>query len=105
MFACAGAVYVDSDTGLESMSSAEAGARAEAGGRADADLLRNEVCRLKNDKLDLLKQNIVSTYNSRFIPNIPSPYSIDVSYHIQGRKRECYSFVLSRTPHDKYKTN
>ncbi|XP_013140912.1 PREDICTED: rap1 GTPase-activating protein 1 isoform X2 [Papilio polytes] len=59
-------VYVDSDTGLESMSSAEAGAgaggagaaRGEAGARADLDLLRQEVCRLKNDKLDLLKQNI-----------------------------------------------
>ncbi|XP_041981956.1 rap1 GTPase-activating protein 1 isoform X3 [Aricia agestis] len=50
-----GAVYVDSDTGLESMSSAEAGG---GGGAArDADL-RQEVCRLKNDKLDLLKQNI-----------------------------------------------
>lgn len=60
---CLGAVYVDSDTGLESMSSAEAGAaRADqpAHPRPDADLLRQEVCRLKNDKLDLLKQNIVS---------------------------------------------
>ncbi|XP_026495700.1 rap1 GTPase-activating protein 1 isoform X2 [Nymphalis io] len=55
-----GAVYVDSDTGLESMSSAEAGANArdQHGGPRDADLLRQEVCRLKNDKLDLLKQNI-----------------------------------------------
>ncbi|KPJ13885.1 hypothetical protein RR48_08699 [Papilio machaon] len=26
--------------------------------RADIDSLRQEVCRLKNDKLDLLKQNI-----------------------------------------------
>ncbi|CAK1586866.1 unnamed protein product [Parnassius mnemosyne] len=54
-------VYVDSDTGLESMSSAEAGAaRGElaAAARGDAELLRQEVCRLKNDKLDLLKQNI-----------------------------------------------
>ncbi|XP_061719350.1 rap1 GTPase-activating protein 1 isoform X3 [Cydia pomonella] len=57
-----GGVYVDSDTGLESMSSAEAGAnpRGEppAAPRADAELLRQEVCKLKNDKLDLLKQNI-----------------------------------------------
>lgn len=61
-----GGVYVDSDTGLESMSSAEAGAAcgacggagAGAGLHAPADLLRQEVCRLKNDKLDLLKQNI-----------------------------------------------
>ncbi|XP_068617610.1 rap1 GTPase-activating protein 1 isoform X3 [Battus philenor] len=54
-------VYVDSDTGLESMSSAEAGAaRGEvaAATRGDVELLRQEVCRLKNDKLDLLKQNI-----------------------------------------------
>lgn len=46
------------------MSSAEAGAgnaREEAAApRGDADQLRQEVCRLKNDKLDLLKQNIVS---------------------------------------------
>ncbi|KAJ8715009.1 hypothetical protein PYW08_004990 [Mythimna loreyi] len=59
-----GGVYVDSDTGLESMSSAEAGAACCAGSGArdvtprDAELLRQEVCRLKNDKLDLLKQNI-----------------------------------------------
>ncbi|XP_026321677.1 rap1 GTPase-activating protein 1 isoform X2 [Hyposmocoma kahamanoa] len=58
-----GAVYVDSDTGLESMSSAEAGAANTRGEplvtqRADAEQLRQEVCRLKNDKLDLLKQNI-----------------------------------------------
>ncbi|VVC90399.1 unnamed protein product [Leptidea sinapis] len=56
-----GAVYVDSDTGLESMSSAEAGAannRDQMVQPRDADQLRQEVCRLKNDKLDLLKQNI-----------------------------------------------
>lgn len=61
-----GGVYVDSDTGLESMSSAEAGAAcggcAAGTGRdvtpRDAEMLRQEVCRLKNDKLDLLKQNI-----------------------------------------------
>lgn len=58
-----GAVYVDSDTGLESMSSAEAGAGGARGDhmnapRTDADQLRQEVCRLKNDKLDLLRQNI-----------------------------------------------
>lgn len=61
-----GAVYVDSDTGLESMSSAEAGAANTRGEplvtqRGDAEQLRQEVCRLKNDKLDLLKQNIVSS--------------------------------------------
>ncbi|XP_048480994.1 rap1 GTPase-activating protein 1 isoform X7 [Plutella xylostella] len=58
-----GAIYVDSDTGLESMSSAEAGgamARNDppAVQRTDSEQLRQEVCRLKNDKLDLLKQNI-----------------------------------------------
>ena len=55
---------MDSDTGLESMSSAEAGANTREGHShatpRDADQLRQEVCRLKNDKLDLLKQNIVS---------------------------------------------
>lgn len=72
-FVCPGGVYVDSDTGLESMSSAEAGAAcggcAAGGARGevaprDAELLRQEVCRLKNDKLDLLKQNIVSIYRN-----------------------------------------
>ncbi|XP_045500814.1 rap1 GTPase-activating protein 1 isoform X2 [Colias croceus] len=56
-----GAVYVDSDTGLESMSSAEVGAannREQVLPPKDAEQLRQEVCRLKNDKLDLLKQNI-----------------------------------------------
>lgn len=59
-----GGVYVDSDTGLESMSSAEAGGGAGASVIAGAvsrgeDQLRQEVCRLKNDKLDLLNQNII----------------------------------------------
>lgn len=61
------AVYVDSDTGLESMSSAETPHKAcslcldtgEAGGR-QAEALRQEVTRLKCDKLDLLRQNVVS---------------------------------------------
>nr|CAD7444326.1 unnamed protein product [Timema bartmani] len=58
------AVYVDSDTGLESMSSAETTNKAcsvcldgEAGGR-QVDQLRQEVTRLKCDKLDLLRQNV-----------------------------------------------
>jgi len=59
------AVYVDSDTGLESMSSAETPHKAcslcsengEAGGR-QAEALRQEVTRLKCDKLDLLRQNV-----------------------------------------------
>ncbi|XP_023715903.1 rap1 GTPase-activating protein 1 isoform X4 [Cryptotermes secundus] len=59
------AVYVDSDTGLESMSSAETPHKAcslcldagEASGR-QAEALRQEVTRLKCDKLDLLRQNV-----------------------------------------------
>lgn len=80
----AGATYIDSDTGLESMSSAEATTKAcslcldgggnnvgvhaqgmsagmpssEAGMQIDG--LRHEVTRLKCDKLDLLRQNVVS---------------------------------------------
>lgn len=77
-----GATYIDSDTGLESMSSAEATTKAcalcldggngigvhvqsisagmpsEAGVQIDG--LRQEVTRLKCDKLDLLRQNVVS---------------------------------------------
>ncbi|XP_060521580.1 rap1 GTPase-activating protein 1 isoform X2 [Cylas formicarius] len=63
--------YVDSDTGLESMSSAETAAKAcsvcqdrpgseTPGGRAETgqDALVQEVTRLKCDKLDLLRQNV-----------------------------------------------
>lgn len=83
-----GAAYIDSDTGLESMSSAEATTKAcslctDGGGIASdhgaaglagssdgsgvhlesghqIDSLRQEVTRLKCDKLDLLRQNVVS---------------------------------------------
>lgn len=69
----AGATYVDSDTGLESMSSAEATTKAcslcldgppnlmAAGPEVLQQLegLRQEVTRLKCDKLDLLRQNVV----------------------------------------------
>lgn len=72
-----GATYVDSDTGLESMSSAEATTKAcslcldgvvasnnmmvppEANMQIEG--LKQEVTRLKCDKLDLLRQNVVST--------------------------------------------
>ncbi|XP_066139488.1 rap1 GTPase-activating protein 1 isoform X4 [Euwallacea fornicatus] len=63
--------YVDSDTGLESMSSAETAAKAcshcqdrpgsgSAGGQnaSQQDALAQEVTRLKCDKLDLLRQNV-----------------------------------------------
>lgn len=64
----AGGAYVDSDTGLESMSSAETGAKScsvcqdrpgSAAGPTNEGL-RLEVTRLKCDKLDLLRQNVVS---------------------------------------------
>lgn len=51
-------VYADSDTGLESMSSAETTLKTCAG-CGDGDLLRQEVVKLKCDKLDLLRQNVV----------------------------------------------
>ncbi|XP_063702112.1 rap1 GTPase-activating protein 1 isoform X2 [Culicoides brevitarsis] len=68
----AGATYIDSDTGLESMSSAEATTKAcslcldgapnlmPAGPEVfqQIDGLRQEVTRLKCDKLDLLRQNV-----------------------------------------------
>ncbi|XP_055376092.1 rap1 GTPase-activating protein 1 isoform X2 [Condylostylus longicornis] len=74
----AGAAYIDSDTGLESMSSAEATTKAcslclDGNGPSGAqsvlgsspndvatqvDSLRQEVTRLKCDKLDLLRQNV-----------------------------------------------
>lgn len=64
-----GGIYVDSDTGLESMSSAEAATKACALCAEDAparpphvdthaEQLRQEVNRLKCDKLDLLRQNV-----------------------------------------------
>lgn len=75
-----GATYVDSDTGLESMSSAEATTKAcslcldgvvasnnmmvppEANMQIEG--LKQEVTRLKCDKLDLLRQNVVSSFVS-----------------------------------------
>lgn len=56
-------VYPDSDTGLESMSSAETHDTVRCttkGGIAENESLRTEVTRLKCDKLDLLRQNVVS---------------------------------------------
>lgn len=72
-----GATYIDSDTGLESMSSAEAttkacslcldGSQTLMGSSPSNETmvmienLRQEVTRLKCDKLDLLRQNVVSS--------------------------------------------
>ncbi len=90
----AGAAYIDSDTGLESMSSAEATTKAcslcldgssggdgvhgqgivagmqpsEAGVQIDG--LRQEVTRLKCDKLDLLRQNVVRNWIQILSPRI-----------------------------------
>lgn len=59
--------YIDSDTGLESMSSAETAAKACSVCQErpmciaiNNESLIQEVTRLKCDKLDLLKQNVVS---------------------------------------------
>jgi len=57
------AVYPDSDTGLESMSSAETHDTTRCtskDGVVENENLRMEVTRLKCDKLDLLRQNVVS---------------------------------------------
>lgn len=92
IFLAGGGIYVDSDTGLESMSSAEATTKAcslcadspsatLSGSQSDSlttfnqldtptvaaspasaqqvDSLKQEVARLKCDKLDLLRQNVV----------------------------------------------
>lgn len=66
------AVYPDSDTGLESMSSAETheATRCPAKeGATENETLRMEVTRLKCDKLDLLRQNVVriNSKNKNFI--------------------------------------
>lgn len=58
-------VYADSDTGLESMSSAETPIKVcslcldSSDGKA-AEALKQDVARLKNDKLELLRQHVVS---------------------------------------------
>lgn len=73
-----GAGYADSDTGLESMSSAETAATCKGGctvcraemrqqqsegpGAPTTEQLMQEVTRLKCDKLDLLRQNVVSCH-------------------------------------------
>lgn len=79
-----GAAYIDSDTGLESMSSAEANTKAcslcldgsqTIMGSSPSnetivviDNLRQEVTRLKCDKLDLLRQNVVSVMKNNVQP-------------------------------------
>lgn len=65
-----GGGYIDSDTGLESMSSAETAAKAcsvcqerpNSTTGPNQDNLAMEVTRLKCDKLDLLRQNVVSFF-------------------------------------------
>lgn len=56
----AGGLYLDSDTGLESMSSAETPSKpcSMCMDTNTTDQLRQEVTRLKCDKLDLLRQNV-----------------------------------------------
>ncbi|XP_066589023.1 rap1 GTPase-activating protein 1 isoform X2 [Prorops nasuta] len=60
------AVYPDSDTGLESMSSAEthdATRCTTKDGTTENETLRMEVTRLKCDKLDLLRQNVTCQHD------------------------------------------
>lgn len=61
--------YADSDTGLESMSSAETPNKqcslcVDSNNDNKVDSLRQEVTTLKCDKLDLLRQNVVSILHS-----------------------------------------
>lgn len=70
------AVYADSDTGLESMSSAETPNKVcsmclESGEGKASESLRQEITRLKCDKLDLLRQNVVSTFVNCILPQLP----------------------------------
>lgn len=66
--------YIDSDTGLESMSSAETTAKAcsvcqdRPGSTTESgtnEALVQEVSKLKCDKLELLRQNVVCNYNHK----------------------------------------
>lgn len=66
-----GGGYIDSDTGLESMSSAETAAKScsvcqerpsSTCSPSSNEALIQEVTRLKCDKLDLLRQNVVRTF-------------------------------------------
>lgn len=59
-------IYADSDTGLESMSSAETTLKS-CPGCLEGEQLRQEVTKLKCDKLDLLRQNVVSNLSSVFL--------------------------------------
>ena len=60
--------YADSDTGLESMSSAETTLKFCVG-CSEGEMLRQEVTKLKCDKLDLLRQNVVSVGKNFFLLN------------------------------------
>ncbi|XP_045522430.1 rap1 GTPase-activating protein 1 isoform X1 [Pieris brassicae] len=96
-----GGVYVDSDTGLESMSSAEAGAannREAMVPPRDADQLRQEVCRLKNDKLDLLKQNI--TWQNEIKSLRERVMSLQAELAAVGKERRREATIIPNTTHD-----
>ncbi|CAH0720339.1 unnamed protein product, partial [Brenthis ino] len=100
-----GAVYVDSDTGLESMSSAEAGATAARDAPApaprDAELLRQEVCRLKNDKLDLLKQNITWQNEIKCLRERVMTLQAELAAtHKERRLRETTTIIPNPSSHD-----
>lgn len=95
-----GATYVDSDTGLESMSSAEATNKAcdrcldGAAGQTSLitinemgkqmDTIKQEVTRLKCDKLDLLRQNVVSWSDLMGI--------VMAANHVEGDTIQLFSF-------------
>lgn len=85
------AVYPDSDTGLESMSSAETHDTARCtskDGVVENDTLRMEVTRLKCDKLDLLRQNVVSK-------KIDSNGNLIIIINCRGLRRKDYNERIS----------
>lgn len=83
-------VYPDSDTGLESMSSAETHEVSQCPQRGDLEneTLRTEVTRLKCDKLDLLRQNVVSYYSLDFSINSENMKNRNFFFSLQHTKRK-----------------
>lgn len=94
--------YIDSDTGLESMSSAETAAkscsvcqdRPTSTPGPTNDILMQEVAKLKCDKLDLLRQNVVSNISCILVIFIAKQFSLLLHYFILFDAK-CYIFLFS----------
>ncbi|XP_046629497.1 rap1 GTPase-activating protein 1 isoform X2 [Neodiprion virginianus] len=94
-------VYPDSDTGLESMSSAETHEASQCPQRSEpeTEALRTEVTKLKCDKLDLLRQNVTCQRDIKRLREKELQLQSDLTaasteiLRLRGMLKECSSSV------------